>query len=176
MVELPMTDFIGRVLVTRERVKFHQADPYGHLNAGQYVSMLMGHRVEALHDQLRCSVTSWAQTLKVGYVLRDLAVEFRLPALVGDFLEVASWGYLLEPDGFRARFVIIGEKDRAARALGTMRFMTVHAETGRRIPAPATLPSEAGENLLLTRPTAAEYLKSVKNVPADWSPGPDQPA
>ncbi len=168
MVELPMTDFIGRVLVTRERVKFHQADPYGHLNAGQYVSMVMGHRVEALHDQLRCSVAHWAQALKVGYVLRDIAVEYRVPALVGDFLEVASWGTQLEPDGFRARFLIVGEKDRAARALGTMRFMTVHAETGRKIAPPATLPSDADENLLLTRPTAADYLRTVKNAPADW--------
>lgn len=27
MFELPMADLIGRVLLTRERVKFHQADP-----------------------------------------------------------------------------------------------------------------------------------------------------
>ena len=169
MVELPMADFIGRVLVTRERVKFHQADPYGHLNAGQYVSLVMGHRVEALQDQLRCDVAHWVQKLKVGYFLRDISVEFLVPAMVGDFLEVASWGFQLEPDGFRARFAIVGEKDRAARALGTMRFVTVNVDTGRKAPPPASLPSDADENLLLTRPTAAEYLRSVKNVPSDWA-------
>ena len=168
MIQLPMTDFIGRVLVSRERVKFHQADPYGHLNAGQYVSMLMGHRVEALHDQLHCSATDWVQALKIGFFLREIGVTYLAPAFVGDFLEVASWGILLQPDGFRARFAIIGEQDRVARAIGTMRFVTVNTETGRKTPPPPTLPSEADVNLLHTRPTAAEYLQNVKNVPADW--------
>jgi len=168
MFQLPMADFIGRVLVSRERVKFHQADPYGHLNAGQYVSLLMGHRVEALQDQLQCSTTGWVKTLEIGFFLREIGVTFLAPAFVGDYLEVASWGFLLEPDGFRARFVIIGEQDRVARAIGSMRFMTVNTGTGRRTPPPATLPSEADVNLLHTRPTAAEYLQTVRNVPSDW--------
>lgn len=37
MTDLPM-DFHGRVLLTRERVKFADADPYGHLASGAYVS------------------------------------------------------------------------------------------------------------------------------------------
>lgn len=171
MVDIPMTDFMGRVLVTRERVKFHQADPYGHLNAGQYVSLVMGHRVEALQDQVHCNVATWVQVLKVGFFLREISVEFVGPAFVGDFLEVASWGFAQEADGFRARFVIVGERDRSARALGTMRFVTVNPDTGRKVPLPATLPSEAETNPLLARPTAMEYLRTVKNVPADWSVG-----
>ncbi len=171
MVQLPMADFVGRVLVTRERVKFHQADPYGHLNAGQYVSLVMGHRVEALQDQLHCSMADWAQALKVGFFLREISVTFLAPAFVGDFLEVASWGVTLEPDGFRARFAIIGEKDRAARAIGTMRFVTVSTETGRKVPPPATLPSHADVNLLHSRPTPDEYLQRVKNIPVEWSRG-----
>jgi len=171
MVQLPMADFIGRVLVTRERVKFHQADPYGHLNAGQYVSLLMGHRVEALQDQLHCSMADWVQTLKIGFFLREICVNFLAPAFVGDFLEVASWGFALEPQGFRARFAIIGEKDRAARATGTMRFVTVNTETGRKAPLPEALPSNAEVNLLHSRPKPDEYLRDVKNVPVDWSGG-----
>jgi acyl-CoA thioesterase FadM len=166
-----MADFMGRVLVTHERVKFHQADPYGHLNAGQFVSLVMGHRVEALQDQLHCNVATWVQVLKVGFFLREIHVEFVAPAFVGDFLEVASWGFALESDGFRARFVVVGERDRAARTLGTMRFVTVNPDTGRKVPVPATVPSDADANLLLTRPTEKEYLSTVKNVPADWSVG-----
>jgi hypothetical protein len=30
MIDLTFADFRGRVLVTRERVKFTDADPYGH--------------------------------------------------------------------------------------------------------------------------------------------------
>jgi acyl-CoA thioesterase FadM len=170
MFELPMTDFMRRVLLTRERVKFHQADPYGHLNAGQYVSLVMGHRVEALHDQLQCNLAYWTKTLKVGFFLRDLSIEYLAPAFVGDFLEVASWGHLLEADGFRARFVIAGERDRSLRAAGDMRFMTVNPETGRKVPLPETLPSEADTNLLHTRPTAEEYLRTMRNLPAGWTP------
>jgi acyl-CoA thioesterase FadM len=168
VIELRMSDFMGRVLVTRERVKFHQVDPYGHLNAGQYVSLVMGHRVEALQDQLRCSVTHWVEVLKVGFYLREISVQFVAPAFSGDFLEVASWGIDLEAYGFGARFVILGEGDRAARAAGTMRFAAVNAETGRKIPLPETLPSQAEENLLLTRPTAREFLQTVRSVPPEW--------
>jgi acyl-CoA thioesterase FadM len=168
VIDLPMADFMERVLVTRERVKFHQADPYGHLNSGEYVSLVMDHRVEALQDQLQCSVAKWAQVTKVGYVLRDIAVTYLAPAFVGDFLEVGSWGYLLEPDGFRARFVILGESDRTARTIGTMHFVTVSMTSGRKVPMPTTVPSDAEENLLLGRPRAAEYLKTVRNTPEDW--------
>lgn len=168
MIELPMQDFMERVLVTKERVKFHQADPYGHLNSGEYVSLVMDHRVEALQDQLRCSVAKWAEATKVGYVLREIAVDYLAPAFVGDFLEVGSWGYQLEPEGFRARFVILGERDRAARATGQMRFVTVSMTSGRKVALPASVPSDADENLLLGRPTAAEYLNTVRNTPEDW--------
>jgi hypothetical protein len=34
MIDLPMVDLRGRVLVGRERVKFTDADPYGHLSSG----------------------------------------------------------------------------------------------------------------------------------------------
>ena len=168
MIQLPMADFIGRVLVTRERVKFHQADPHGHLNAGQYVSLVMGHRVEALQDQLQCNTTSWVQALKIGFFLREIGVTFLAPAFVGDFLEVASWGVQLEPDGFRARFAIIGEQDRMARAIGAMRFVTVNTDTGRKMSPPVTLPSDSDVNLLHSLPTVAEYLQGVRNVPPDW--------
>lgn len=157
-----------RVLVTRERVKFHNADPYGHLNSGEYVSLVMDHRVEALQDQLKCSVAKWAEVTKVGYVLREIAVSYQAPAFVGDFLEVGSWGFHLEPEGFRARFVILGEQDRVARATGTMRFVTVSMTSGRKVPLPASVPSDADENLLLGRPLAAEYLRTVRNTPEEW--------
>ena len=40
MIQLPVAGFIGRVLISRERGKLHQADPYGHFNAGQSVNLL----------------------------------------------------------------------------------------------------------------------------------------
>jgi acyl-CoA thioesterase FadM len=128
----------------------------------------MGHRVEALQDQLHCSITQWVQQLKVGFFLREIDVEYIGPAQVGDYLEVASWGFELQPEGFLARFAVIDEVKRSARAIGTMRFVTVNAETGRKMPIPDTLPSQADENLLLTRPTSREYLAAVKNVPEEW--------
>ena len=41
MIDMPMADFRGRVLVSRERVKFADADPYAHLASGAYVDMIM---------------------------------------------------------------------------------------------------------------------------------------
>lgn len=168
MVELAMKDFIGRVLTSRERVKFQQADPYGHLHSGEFVSLVMGHRVEALQDQLGCDVGDWVRALNIGFVLREITMTFAAPAFVGDLLEIGSWGYQLEADGFWARFVILGEADRTARAFGTMRFVTVDSRSGRKVPVPETLPSRAEQNLLVTRPTSTAYLESLKFVPAGW--------
>ena len=52
MIDLPFADYRRRVLVSRERVKFAHADPYGHLASGAYVDMVMSHRVEALEEGL----------------------------------------------------------------------------------------------------------------------------
>jgi hypothetical protein len=58
MIDLPMADLRGRVLVSRERVKFTDADPYAHLASGADVNMIMSHRV--LRDGLVVGVIAYA--------------------------------------------------------------------------------------------------------------------
>src|SRR5688500_4146153 len=90
MIEVPMADLRGRVLVSRERVKFADADPYAHLSSGAYVDMIMSHRVEALHDLVGFSIMRYASS-GVAFPARKIEVSYLRPAFVGDTVEVGSW-------------------------------------------------------------------------------------
>ena len=79
MIDLPMEDFRGRVLLSRERVRFADADPYGHLASGAYVNMIMSHRVEALEDLLGFSIMRHARS-GVAFPARSVEIEYLRPA------------------------------------------------------------------------------------------------
>jgi YbgC/YbaW family acyl-CoA thioester hydrolase len=164
-----MADFRGRVLTTRERVKFAHADPYGHLASGAYVDMIMSHRVEALQDLLGFSIVRSAAD-GVAFPARTVEVTFLRPSLVGDELQVASWVDDMGVSSFEVRALVCGAKDRKARALARVHFVTVDARTGRSVPVPAALSSSFDTNALITLPTTVDYLASVTGIPDDWRP------
>jgi YbgC/YbaW family acyl-CoA thioester hydrolase len=168
MIELPMGDFRGRVLVSRERVKFADADPYGHLAAGAYVNMIMSHRVEALEDLLSFSIMRSAGS-GVAFPARNIEVAYLRPAFVGDMLEVGSWLEDLGSSSFEVRAIVAGQTDRAIRALARIHFVTVDARSGKAVPVPATLPSSASRNKLLEQPRLDSYLGTVSGLPDGWS-------
>ena len=115
MIELPFSDFRHRVLTSRERVKFADADPYGHLASGRYVDMIMSHRVEALEDLLGFSIMKSAGS-GVAFPARNIEVSYLRPAFVGESLEVGSWLEELGTSSFEVRAIVSGADDRKARA------------------------------------------------------------
>ncbi len=72
---------------TTLRVRFHELDPYGHVNHAVYLSYLEAARIDLLGargiDLLRLAEETGAQLVVVG-----LEVEFLAPAVAGDELEV----------------------------------------------------------------------------------------
>ena len=156
MIELPMADFRGRVLTTRERVKFADADPYGHLASGAYVDMIMSHRVEALDDLVGFSIIRYAAS-GVAFPARNVEVSYLRPAFVGESLEVGSWIEELGASSFEVRAIVAGAADRKTRAVARIHFVTVDAKSGKPVPVPQALPSSAESNPLLKLPALSHY-------------------
>ena len=168
MIDLPFADYRRRVLVSRERVKFAHADPYGHLASGAYVDMVMSHRVEALEDLVGFSIMRYAAS-GVAFPARNVEVSYLRPAFVGESLEVASWVEELGTSSFEVRAIVSGATDRKVRAVCAIHFVTVDAKTGKPVPVPGTLPSSAESNPLPGLPALAHYQATVTGLPDGWS-------
>lgn len=168
MIEIPMAGLRGRVLVSRERVKFADADPYGHLASGAYVNMIMNHRVEALDDLAGFSILSYARS-GIAFPARNVEVAYFRPAFVGEMLELASWIETLGGSSFEVRVIVAGLEDRLARAAAKIHFVTVDTRSGAPVPVPEVLPSSATTDPLLDLPHLSGYYGSVRGLPEGWS-------
>jgi YbgC/YbaW family acyl-CoA thioester hydrolase len=168
MIDLPFADFRHRVLTTRERVKFADADPYGHLASGRYVDMIMSHRVEALEDLLGFSIMKSAGS-GVAFPARNIEVSYLRPAFVGESLEVGSWLEELKTSSFEVRAIVSGAGDRKARAVARIHFVTVDARTGKAVSVPEVLQSSANNNALPGLPSLNEYRELIQGLPNGWT-------
>jgi acyl-CoA thioester hydrolase len=167
MIDVPMAELRDRVLVSRERVKFADADPYGHLASGAYVDMIMSHRVEVLGDVIGFSIVRHASS-GVAFPARNIEVSYLRPAFVSETLELGSWIERLGTSSFEVRVIVAGAEDRTVRALATIHFVTVDARTGKPAPVPEALPSSASSNPLPGLPTSAAYRDTVQGLPESW--------
>lgn len=167
MLDLRMADLVGRVLLSRERVKFADADPYGHLGSGAYVDLMMSHRVEALEDVLGYSIVRHARS-GITFPTRSLTVSYQRPALVGETLELASWIVELGPSSFQVRIIVSGAEDRTVRAAAIAHFVTLDPATGKRVPVPETLPSSASTDPIPGLPGWSDYVAGLTGLPEGW--------
>jgi acyl-CoA thioester hydrolase len=174
-MDLRMADLAGRVLVSRERVKFAAADPYGHLGSGAYVDMIMSHRVEALHDLIGFSIVQYAQSSGIAFPARRIVMSYLRPAFVGEVLEIGSWIEELGASSFEVRASVTGADDRRVRAIAAIHFVTVDARTGRPLPSPETLPSNATLDPFAQLPSAMSYRESLTGLPAQWADAATSP-
>lgn len=171
MTDLSFADFRQRVLVSRERVKFADADPYGHLASGAYLNMIMSHRVEALDDLVGFSIMRYASS-GMAFPARHVELTYVRPAFVGETLEIGSWVESLGSSSFEVRAVVAGASDRRVRTLAKVHFVTVDAKSGKPMPVPDTLPSTASSNPLPALPLMASYLGTVTGLPEAWTSSP----
>jgi YbgC/YbaW family acyl-CoA thioester hydrolase len=168
MIDLPFADFRHRVFITRERVKFAHADPYGHLASGRYVDLIMSHRVEALEDVAGFSIMRSAGS-GVAFPARNIEVSYLRPAFVGDALEIGSWIAELGTSSFEVHAIVSGATDRKARAAARIHFVTVDAKSGKPVPVPKTLPSSANSNALVGLPMLVDYRNTISGLPDRWT-------
>ncbi|GEM_PF-1927509 len=168
MAQLKMEDFIDRVLTTSERVKFSQADPYGHLNTAEYVDMVLNHRLEALATLAGINLMTLAELDGIAFVIHKFSVNLFAPSMVGDKLEIASWIAGLQSNGMEVRGIVIGEEDRKTRAAGIFDFITIDTKRGRPIPPPEVFESRYQNNPLVSLPFSYDYLEGIKRIPDGW--------
>ncbi len=168
MAQLRMEDFLNRVLTTSERVKFSQADPYGHLNTAQYVDMVLNHRLEALTTLAGIDLMTMTKTNGVAFVIHKFSVHLFAPSMVGDKLEIASWIAGLKSNGMEVRGIVLGEDDGKTRAAGIFDFITIDTTKGRPIPPPDVFESRYDKNPLVTLPTSSDFLSGIKRIPDGW--------
>ena len=168
MIDLPFADFVGKLQLSHTRVKFSQADAYGHMSSGHYVNLAFDHRIEAMKDQVQFDPLSLMKTHKLAFFARDVRLTFVAPAATGDALEIASWLRAFSERDHEIRVVVVGEQDRIARALITLQFIFVDVQTGKPAPTVASFPSSADRNLVLELPAVGPYLDTVKNLPRGW--------
>ncbi len=166
MMQLPLQEFIGRVVTSTERVQFSQVDPYAHLNASRYSEFFVNHRITAVEDQLQVSTIQIAKTMNVGFFVSRLDVRYHAPSFLGETCEIASWVHSIHQSGFDLRLILSGTKNGKVRASGMMEIRTVDALTGKPVSCPVALPSTGATNLLLDRPLATDYLARLVNVPS----------
>jgi acyl-CoA thioester hydrolase len=167
MIQVLMAGVRRRVLTTTERVKFTDADPYGHLASGAYVNMIMSHRVEALQDRLGFSIVRFAAS-GVAFPARSVTVTYLRPTYVGEVLELGSWIEEMDDSRFELRVIVADAADRTARAVATIEFVTVDARTGKRMTTPEMLPSSAKSDPLPDLPGSEEYVAGILGLPDGW--------
>ena len=165
MMMLTLPDFKERVMISNEIVKFSQVDPYGHLNASRYLEFMTNHRVEALVTQLECHTMDILKETGMGFVVTDARLKFRDAAICGEVLEVASWVVHHDSRSFNVKFVIASAESRRIKATGDFTFFSINVQTGKPGTIPAGLPSRSSENLLLKRPLAPDYVRTLKVPP-----------
>ena len=76
------------MLMTSIRVRFHELDPYGHVNHGVYLNYFEEARVELL-DHIGFGLDR-LQELGHHIVVVEVRVRFRAPAVAGDLLTIES--------------------------------------------------------------------------------------
>lgn len=80
---------------TRLRVRFHELDPYGHVNHGVYLNYFETARIEALaHLGIGLEVL---RERGLHLVVVEVRVRFRAPAVAGDLLTIATHLRQLRP-------------------------------------------------------------------------------
>ena len=71
------------------RVRFHELDPYGHVNHGVYLNWFETARIEAM-DGLGFGLSA-LRDRGVHLVVTEANLRFRRPAVAGDVVVVESW-------------------------------------------------------------------------------------
>ena len=150
------------VLISEERVKFSQVDPYGHLNSARYLEFMADHRIVAAEQHLQCFTLDMLRDLSVGFAIVDAHISFCYPSICGELLEISSWVKSTSNQGFSLRVVIANAENRKVKAIGNLEFRSIRSSDGRPAPMPDSLPSRSEHDLLSKCPTLESHLTTLK--------------
>lgn len=133
------------VFVQRRRVSWCEIDPVGHVNNSVYV-----HYAEDCGAQVRRAY-GWpvSRLHEMGYrvVTRRHKIEYKLPALVDDDLEIATWLSHIEPDSALRHYTITRVSDGALLTRIRARVGWENIATGQPAIIPPAFLRDLAENI-----------------------------
>jgi len=119
----------------RKRVEWRDIDPLGHLNNAVYFSYT---EEAAIAAGERYGITHASSTQSgLGWAVKRSRIEYLLPALAGDELEVLTWLGAVSLASAERHYLIFRSAERELLARAQTLWLTVDLQTGRprRIPA-----------------------------------------
>lgn len=92
-----MSDF-KKVLESRVKIRFHDCDPYNHLNNSRYIDYIMMARGDQLIENYNLDIYRIAREQRLGWVLAQTQISYFDPALLMEEVTVQTQltGYSLK--------------------------------------------------------------------------------
>jgi acyl-CoA thioesterase FadM len=167
MKEIPLSDFLNRVISSKEKVQFSFVDPYGHMNASRYLESILNHRIHACEEHLACFTMDIAKLLNQAFVLHRIDLRYLKPSFLSENLEIGSWVKRISADGFSLSICVSNPHSKSVRVVGILEFKSVDLKTGKSVAIAPFLPSRSEEELIQKFPLASEYTAQLKDYPSD---------
>jgi len=124
----------AEVVCSPRRVEWRDVDPMGHTNNAVYASY-MEEAAWAASEQHNWPMARF-QEAGLGLFLQALRIEYRLPALPGDHLEVYTYLSQVRRASALRHYTVTRPSDGALLARGLARMALVDLQTGRPRPFP----------------------------------------
>ncbi len=133
------------VFTLQRSVEWRDLDPVQHVNNANYMTYFEECGVAA------AAAYGWPITRMIaagfGFVARDYRIEYRLPALLGDGLEIATWLSDVRRASALRHFTLTRVSDGALLVRARSLWVGVELTTGRPIRIPADFIADFGPNI-----------------------------
>ncbi len=81
---------LKKTLESRMKVRFHDCDPFNHLNNSRYIDYLMTARTDQLEDNYDFDIYRIAREQSVGWVTAQTQISYLSPALLAEELLIET--------------------------------------------------------------------------------------
>lgn len=81
---------MNKLLESTTRVRFHDCDPFNHLNNSRYLDYLMTARTDQLEANYNLDIYQLAQQKAIGWVTAQTQISYLSPALVNEVVTIQT--------------------------------------------------------------------------------------
>lgn len=132
------------VFAMRRQARWQDVDAAGHVNNAQYLVYIS----DCAFEVGRAHGWPVQRAMRAGFaiVVRHHRVEYRLPAVLDDDLEIATWFYNPRHASAMRAFTITRAHDRALLAQAQVRYAWISLQTGQPVRIPPGLLADFAPN------------------------------
>lgn len=163
MFQIPVQEFLNRVVSSQERIGFSFSDPYGHLSTCRYLELFVNHRILAPDEQQGITTMELVKQ-NIGLFFAHAGVDYLRPTFLGETVELNSWVKAFDTSGFEVFGVLYGKEKKDARATFKAKIRSVDLKTGKPVALPSTIPCRS-DQLISQLPFKDQVLPLIKGIP-----------